>query len=288
MAAFRSKMIMQRDGVNLGPGEYQMTMQRPEGTRTYWVYVPQNATQSNIPLLFAFHGLGDDCYDFGHNTGFIPLADQYGFILVYPCGTNQILVGPAWNAGTCCLDPSTVDDVEFTRLMIANVTATFPQIDTSNVFVSGFSNGAFMAEILACEIPDLIHAAAGVSGCVELLPGNAGGLAVCDSDYAAKNKPVSVLHIHGDFDFVVPWTGDALLGFPPTPTDFAAWAARNKCSGQPVQTFSNGPYTNQIYQTCNANTLIELVKHEGGGHEWPVDQYFNTPNYIWSWFSKLL
>lgn len=68
----------------------------------------------------------------------------------------------------------------------------------------------------------MFQAAASVSGCVELEPGNAQGLAACDKAYANGARNVSVLMVHGDFDFVVPWTGDAILGFPDIPTNFAA------------------------------------------------------------------
>jgi poly(3-hydroxybutyrate) depolymerase len=83
-----------------------------------------------------------------------------------------------------------------------------------SVFTSGFSNGAFMTETLMCNSSDIFIAGASVSGTVVVLPGNAGGLQVCDTEHAAVGARRSLLHIHGNFDFVVPWTGDAILGFP--------------------------------------------------------------------------
>jgi len=269
-----------------GSGEYQYTINRPEGPRQFWAWVPEGYDPNTpVPLLFTFHGLGDDCYSFGHNSGLINQSSTFGFILVYPCGYPGLL-GNAWNAGTCCLDGYSIDDVQFTRDMAAFMVQNWA-IDQSRIFTSGFSNGAFMTEILLCEASDLFLAGAGVSGIVELLPGNSEGEANCDKDYAAVGKFASLLHIHGNFDFVVPWTGDMLLGFPDVPTDYADWGTRNQCVGQPVNTFNNGPYSNQVYQNCASNTTMELVKHDGGGHEWPSDQYFDTPSYIWAYLSKV-
>src|SRR4051812_17011422 len=112
------------------------------------------------------------------------------------------------------------------------------------------------AETLACEASDLFSAVTSVSGVVELEPGNDGGLAACTSDYSKFNRSVSVLLIHGDGDLVVPWTGDAILGFPPVPTDFSDWSERNLCVGDPVQTFSSPPISNQVYQNCSRSTQI--------------------------------
>jgi poly(3-hydroxybutyrate) depolymerase len=270
-----------------GSGEYQYQMSRPEGQRTFWAYVPKSYDGSKaVPLVFTFHGLGDDCYSFGHNTGLIDQADDNNFILVYPCGYPGLL-GNAWNAGTCCLDGYPIDDVQFTRNMVKYMQANW-NIDSSRVFTTGFSNGAFMTEILLCNASDVFVAGVSVSGIVELLPGNSGGESNCNTNYGVLKRMSSLLHIHGDFDIVVPWTGDEILGFPDVPSDFSDWATRNKCDGQPVNTFNSGPYSNQVYQTCGSSTTLELVKHSGGGHEWPSDQYFDTATYAWKYLSKVV
>lgn len=73
------------------------------------------------------------------------------------------------------------------------------------------------------------------------------------------------------------------------PQDFSRWASRNKCQvcefeelsalaldsrcavcvglcvlqGNPVQTYKNGPYSNQVYQNCSQLATLELMKHDG-------------------------
>jgi len=262
------------------------SLSRPEGTRYYYVWVPKSySAQKASPILFAYHGLGDNCYDFGHSTGFIDLSETENFLFVYPCGTDG-LIGTAWNAGTCCLNPSSIDDVAFSKSIIAQMDSSF-KVDHSRIFASGFSNGAMMAEILGCEAPDFVRATASVAGVVELNPGNEQGLVKCTTDYQQFNKSVSTVNIHGTLDFVVPWTGDAVLGFPPIPDNFAAWGTRNNCQGDPVTTFTKGTFQNYRYENCSRNTIVEVVINYGGGHEWPSETDFDTSPYIVQFFESV-
>lgn len=95
-------------------GENNYTMQRPEGERTYFIYVPRSYQSSGavpVSLVFALHGLGDNAKRFSTRTNLVSFSEALGFILVYPQGSTSIL-GTSWNAGTCCADRN-VDDIAF-------------------------------------------------------------------------------------------------------------------------------------------------------------------------------
>jgi len=268
--------------LSVTPGQQEFTIARPEGTRTFYVWVPKSYTGTTAyPLIIAFHGLGDDCTNFGPETGLQELSETSNFLYAYPCGWPGLL-GNAWNSGTCCnlIGP---DDVTFAKLIVSTVQQNY-NLNVNKVYAAGFSNGAMMAEILGCVAPDVFHATVSVSGIVELEPGNAGGLAACSTAYSKFTQRVSTANVHGDLDFVVPWTGDALLGFPDVPTNFADWATRNQCQGDPVQTFSKGAYTESTYQNCTDGTTVRVVHHYGGGHEWPSDGDFDTATYVVDFF----
>lgn len=267
------------------PGENEFTLQRPEGVRTYYVYIPKGYN-GTVPLALhiSLHGLGDTCLNYGHAVGFAELADLYeNFIYVYPCGYHGLL-GNAWNAGTCCLSTFNIDDVQFMRDIVANAQSLW-NINPDKIFASGFSNGAMMSEVLACQANDLFRAVASVSGCVELEPGNAKGLAVCDTDFKAANKNISVINIHGTLDPVVPYTGDPVLGFPAIPVDMQRWAERNGCANSTHQTLNTPPFTNAVYDGCPGDIHVELVTNAGGGHTWPQTSNFDTTNYIYNYFN---
>ena len=260
------------------------TMLRPEGAREYLVYVPKSYTNNSpLPLVFAFHGMGDNAKDFLSETGMVAQADNNSFILVAPQGINSgEIFGNVFNAGTCCFfDPlvTAPDDVAFTRAIVANVTAGVC-VNTQRIYTLGFSNGAMMSETLACQASDIFRAAASVAGVVELKPGNAPGIAACDASYAnGKNGNAGVMNVHGLIDLVVPWGGDALLGFPPIPDSMAAWAKRAGCTSGPTTGWTRGTFSNQVWAGCQGNRTIELVQSELGGHEWPQTSDFDATAY---------
>ena len=103
-----------------------------------------------------------------------------------------------------------LDDVAFARAVVANQSAS-ACIDPKRVFSAGFSNGAMMSEILACEAFDLVRAVASIAGVVEYRPGNGEGIAECDAKNANSSKNVPVLAIHGTAD-IVGLSRGALLG----------------------------------------------------------------------------
>ena len=94
-------------------------------------------------------------------------------------------------------------------------------------------------------------------------------------------------------DLVVPWTGDALLGFPTVPDDMAAWVRRNGCRGAPVQTLNVSTFSNQVWSNCNndatvsLNTTVELVLNQGGGHIFPMGDDWNVSDYILKFWNKV-
>jgi len=269
-------------GRTVTPGQQQFNVDRPEGTRTFYVWVPTSYDASKpFPVIIAYHGLGDDCENFGDAVGLKQLSETENFLFAYPCGYPGLL-GNAWNAGTCCnlIGPN---DIDFTLDIVSTIKSNF-NVDNTKVYATGFSNGAMMAEILGCVAPDIFHATVSVSGIVELEPGNAGGESACDTAYKNFTQKISTSNIHGDLDILVPWTGDALLGFPAVPTNFDDWAKRNGCQGDPVETFSKGAYTEQTYEQCTSGTTVRLVHHYGGGHEWPSDGDFDTATYVVNFF----
>lgn len=252
-------------------------------TRTYNVYVPKNYKNTEpVSLLMTFAGLGAPCGDI---SGIMkPEVDARGIIMATPCGSQGAL-GTAWNSGTCCgfLNTSKVDDFAFTKVVLADVQKKLC-IDPAKIFVAGFSNGAMMAEVLACKMNGVFRAAASVSGVVEIRPGMEKGLAACDVDVAASTNRTSILNVHGTADPLVPWGGDPVLGFPKIPEDLQRWVKRNGCNPEGKETFHKGKFNNTLWTGCQGGGRVELVRSVGGGHTWPRTKDFNTTTHVWSFF----
>lgn len=228
------------------------------------VYVPNsypesvaNSTQA-VAMLVLFHGLNDDCEHFLSATGFLPYAEKYSLVLISACGSQGYL-GTGWNAGMCCgFSGDKPDDVSFAQQIVQDMRRALC-VNERKVMAVGFSNGAMLAEVLACEAPDVFQAVVSVGGVVELRPGNAEGLKQCTEKVGAKPlQRASVLMVHGTSDVMVPWAGNKLLGFPSVDANVNGWVTRNGCNADKVnRTIHTQTYSNTIYTDCSSQALGE-------------------------------
>ncbi len=213
------------------------------------------------------------------------LADERGFLVVYPNGTgpfeDRLLT---WNAGTCCgyARDNQIDDIEFVRVLLDDLGAQIP-IDAERVYATGLSNGAMMSYRLAAEAPDRISAIAPVAGAM-----------VAGEDFT-PSQPVPVLHIHSVDDPRALYDGGLGPPFPftnarvfhkPVEEVVATWVAHNGCASQPVveevltgepETQNEGQTATRIsYGNCTAGANVVLWKMTVAGHVWPG----GTPDYL--------
>ena len=164
------------------------------GDRPAKVVLPSNYDPSvQWPLLVLLHGYGltgeiQDLY-----LGISERVDEFGFIELIPEGSLDSQGKQFWNAAPDDLGLSEVDDVGYLRGLVQEAMETF-SIDAGRVVFVGHSNGGYMAYKMACEAADLVTTVAVIAGSVF------GGL-----DNCAPELPVSVLHVHGTADDVVPY-----------------------------------------------------------------------------------
>lgn len=215
--------------------------------RCWLTYVPTSAS-SSAPLLLDFHGHSGSAEGQRSFSGFRELADDEGFVAVWPEGQ-----GGSWNAGELCCPPASsdnIDDVAFTRKMVA-LMHDDANIDLDRVYVTGFSNGCAMAQRLAADASDLIAAV----GCMSLYL-----LDEADPGYA----PVPVMEIHGASDVVVAY--DSAGAFTGARQNREHWAELNECVGEPEQTWESGASVAFAYLDCAGGTEVSLVSIDGGRH----------------------
>jgi poly(hydroxyalkanoate) depolymerase family esterase len=131
----------------------------PRNLRMY-VYVPDSVT-ANPAVLVAVHwctGSGPDMY---HGTEYDTLADQYGFVVIYPSVTRS----------SKCFDVSSPQalnrgggsDPVGIKSMVDWAVRTY-DADTGRVFATGISSGAMMTNVLLGDYPDVFAAGAAFSG----------------------------------------------------------------------------------------------------------------------------
>ena len=127
----------------------------------YFVYTPgtyQHGTA--VPLLVLLHGCTQNAADFAEGTGMNQLAEQYGFITLYPQQkrlSNQTL---CWN----WFKPANQQRDRGEPALIAHMVQAIIEnssrwtIDKSRVYVLGASAGAAMSVILGATYPDMFTA----------------------------------------------------------------------------------------------------------------------------------
>jgi acetylxylan esterase len=125
-----------------------------------YIYVPSNVA-SKPPIIVAIHHCQGTGPGYAQETPYNQLADQYGFIVIYPSSPYS---------GTCW-DVSSVSALTHNgggdSNSIANmVTYTLDKYsgDASKVFVTGSSSGAMMTNVMAATYPELFAAATAYSG----------------------------------------------------------------------------------------------------------------------------
>jgi len=230
------------------------------------------------------------------DTGFSRKADQEGFFVVYPYGVTEKRFTPySWNSKFCCgyaLEQG-VDDVGFIAKVIDEVAADY-SIDTSKVFVVGFSNGGMLAHYISLKLPDKISATAVVAGAV-------GGMHEDDEEYGWLDQsgvPVPIVIFHGKEDTTVPFDGGngskKVFEFTGAYDSVNLWLQNNKCNTHPAEISKNNGYTKETYTECENDVKVVFYALDTK-HIWPggIQEPFKSmtgrsvraTDIIWEFFS---
>ena len=245
--------------------------------REYYVYIPSSYTpSSNSPLLFVFHGYGSSATNILYYSNFQGLAEQDGYILVYPQGS--LLNGVThWNVGGWTVG-STVDDVSFTEDIIDIITNEY-YINTDRIYSTGMSNGGYMSYGLACNSTKFAAIASVTGSMTPEIDNN-----------CAPDHPTPILQIHGLQDFTVLYTGAVWSLSIPDVMEY--WSSFNTCDEEPstiINDLNDGSYILfDSYQNCSNSVGVELILHSTMGHTWPSinNHSISATEQIWSFFSK--
>ncbi|MEP7051843.1 MAG: PHB depolymerase family esterase [Pseudomonadota bacterium] len=221
-----------------------------------------------VPLLLVLHGFGVSSGLLIAKAGLNRVADEKKFAYLAPEGLRDALGRPYWNAGkSCCdLDHRGVDDTRRLHALL-EANSSNRAIDPKRVFVIGFSNGAFMAQRLACEVGDRIAGVISVAGA-----------APSADTPCTQSTSLSFLEIHGDADPIVHYGGGTVfdrtdVAAHPSALDTARyWAQRLSCTGEPrdVQSIDIEPYLadreTKVQRFDGCRGTVELWTVTGGGH----------------------
>jgi polyhydroxybutyrate depolymerase len=234
--------------VTIKAGDNNKTLTIGTVQRTYLVHAPPGYTgKTAVPVVFDFHGLSGNGAQQKSLSRWDKVGDSEGFIVVYPDG-----IGKAWNAGLCCTDDKTIDDVGFVRKIIAAL-QTEACIDPRRVYATGCSNGGGMSYKLACEAADVIAGVAPVD--FDCVAGSA--CAMCK-----PSRPITEVQFRGTSDQLVSYEGSG--AFMGAKKNFALWGGLNMCTGSATGLAGNAAC--ETYPMCGGGSDTVLCTVQNGSH----------------------
>jgi len=257
--------------------------------RKYLIYVPESYDPKKpTPLVISIHGFVQWPAHQESMTGWNKLADENGFIAVYPKGTGFPL---RWNTRPSEEDPGAMEkELLFFADLIDHLSSSY-NIDPSRIYANGMSNGGGMSNLLACQFSDRITAIGGVAGAY-IHPG----------EDCHPSRPMPVIAFHGVDDKIVPYLGgassrDEQFIFPGVEEWAMGWAELNSCSSSPVISVLTDEITLRHFSNCQDDADVLLYTIENAGHTWPggeklpvwitgyTNQDINASELMWEFFS---
>ncbi|QDF01621.1 PHB depolymerase family esterase [Myxococcus xanthus] len=265
-------LLTQVTGFGSNPGNLQMFSHVPSG-------MPANA-----PLVVVMHGCTQRAAGM-EGAGWSAAADVYKFYVVYPqqqSGNNMTSCFNWFEPGDFSRDRGEALSI---KQMVDTMKATY-SIDSSRVFVAGFSAGGYMTPALLAAYPDVFSAGAIHSGgpyrCAESM--NAGfscmspgvnrtpaawgdGVRSAYPGYAGPRPRVTIWHGTSDYTVNVMNLTEAM----------EQWTNVHGIDQTPdtVETVSGFPH--KVYRDDTGNALVETWELTGMGHAVAMDAQFQFP-----------
>lgn len=227
--------------------------------REYLLYQPKGYDPSKpAPLVISLHPAMSWPSAEMALSGWNRLADEQGFLVVYPAGPGS---GPHTWLMEGRTHPEAMPDVRFLSGLIDHLSAAY-KVDPRRIYADGLSNGGGMAFALACARSERIAAVGMVSAARTL-----------DWHWNPGCRPVPMIAFHGTADRIVPYLGGRTpVGpdvFPSVPDFTAGWAHWNGCIAPPQASMPAPGVRRLQYLDASGDARVVLVTLEGGGHQWP-------------------
>lgn len=267
------------------PGEFvSRSFTNHAGTRTYKLYVPASYSGElgkPVPVVVMLHGCTQSPDDFAAGTRMNVLAEQRGFLVVYPAQAANANGSKCWN----WFRSEDQDRGRGEPALIAGITrevAANYHVDERRIFVAGLSSGAAMAVILGTTYPDTYaavgahsglpygaaHDMASAFGAMKGSPGFSGMPnrtgSTAGRTQAARGVPTIVFH--GDSDHTV----DARNGAAIVEQARRGYSDETSLQASVRQGTAAGgrKYSHTVYADAANQPVIEQWLLHGAGHAW--------------------
>jgi feruloyl esterase len=246
------------------------------GNLRLFVYVPKKLRPRSA-LVVVLHGCGQSAAGYDLGSGWSMLADELGFVLVYP---QQQRSNNAQGCFSWFVPGHTTRDrgeVLSIRQMIARASELF-EIDRKRVFVTGLSAGGAMASAMLATYPEVFAGGAVIAG----LPyGSATSVEEAfaamfgnrpRADYPLGNRVRDASAHRGPWPKISIWQGSADPIVRPVNAEdvITQWTEIHDLTSNPTFEESGPRHVRKVWEDTAGEDLIESYTIAGMGHGVPI------------------
>jgi poly(hydroxyalkanoate) depolymerase family esterase len=264
---------------SLTPGQFvDGAYTNAAGARSYKLYIPSGYRGQALPLVVMLHGCTQTPTDCAVGTRLNEFAEAEIFFVLYPEQAAAANCARCWNWFQAAEQQRGAGEPSLIAGITQQIMSAY-HVDSSRVYVAGYSAGGAMAAIMAATYPDL-YAAVGVHSGLAYGAAHDGLSAVRAMKMKRKTpRParlpagaVPLIVFHGDRDpTVAPTNADRLLnqwlqanGTGPHNAGKPAHAATVERGQVPT----GHAYTRVIYRDAGGWAMAERWTVHQAGHAW--------------------
>jgi poly(hydroxyalkanoate) depolymerase family esterase len=269
--------------LDAAPGTFQtLEFSNAFGTRAYKLYVPIHVAQTPA-MVVMLHGCTQSADDFAAGTQMNRLAEEHGFLVVYPEQAANANMSKCWNWFKAQDQVRDAGEPALIAGIVREVAARH-QVDSRRIFVAGLSAGAAMAVVLGQTYPELFAAVGAHSGlpyasahdipsAMAAMKGGHSGLASASAPLPAAApqrqaaQAVPTIVFHGDRDHTVQHSNGVRI-VDQANDAFTAERTPLQSSTQRATSPGGRGYSRTVHADADGSTRIESWTLHGAGHAW--------------------
>ena len=243
------------------------------GSRAYRSYVPASASEGVSGIIVMLHGCTQSPEDFATGTGMNALAEQHGFVVIYPHQSRGDNAQSCWNWFSRGDQQRDRGEPAILAGMAQQAMAQHG-VSRDRTFVAGLSAGAAMAVILGETYPDVFAGVGAHSGlpfgAAKDVPSAFAAMAGGAPDVSQRPKaasPVPTIIFHGSADATVaPVNGERIA------RDTMDLGPRQSIDSDEQGHASGRQFSRKTVTDSDGVTVLEHWVVGGLGHAWSGGQ----------------
>jgi acetylxylan esterase len=243
-------------------------------------YVPPTVARHPAVVVVLHYCTGSGPVMFT-NTQYASLADQFGFVVIYPSVTRSF----------DCFDVSSPQSLSHNGgsdpvgiVSMVDYVARHSHADRSRVFATGLSSGAMMTNVLLGAYPDVFRAGSAYAGvpfaCFATTDGSQWNSACANGQISRTPREWGDLvraafpGYHGPRPSMQLWhgTADTTLFYPNFGEEIKQWTDVRRVSQTPTTTDHPQPtWTRTRYANHFGGVVVEAISEQDATHNIPIE-----------------